>query len=262
MITAGVDVGNMFTKALLQEGGRVLSYAILASGLDRKRAARETFRQALIKAGVTEDDVSNVFSTGAGQDEVDFATGTVTDITAAARGTLKIFPMARIVADVGAEGAKVLKTDDDGRVLGFTINEKCAAGTGSFLETMGRALGVQLEELGPLSLEAERAVTINAQCAVFAESEVVSLIHAKVPREVIARSIHEAMAGRVSSMVRRVGLQKKLALIGGVARNKGFAAALEKDLDAKLLIDDEKPEFLCALGAALLAAERDAGQLP
>lgn len=258
MITAGIDVGNKFTKVLLLEEGKVLSYAILASGLDRKKAAEDAFGLALGEAGVTESDISNIFSTGAGQGEVGFAGGTVTDITAAARGALKIFPMARTVADVGAEGAKVLKIDDSGKVLGFTINEKCAAGTGSFLETMSRALEVQLEELGPLSLAAEKAVAINAQCAVFAESEIVSLIHAKVPREVIARSIHEAMAGRVSSMVRRVGWQKELALIGGVARNKGFVSALERDLHTKLLIDDEKPEFLCALGAALLAAEKEA----
>ena len=227
MITAGIDVGNKFTKVLLLKDGEILSYAIKASGFDWEKAAEDAFGQALGQAGVTKNDVSKILSTGAGQSEVSFTDGTVTDITAAARGVLKIFPTARTVADVGAEGAKVLKIDHNGKVLGFTINEKCAAGTGSFLETMSRALEVQLEELGPLSLTAEKSVTINAQCAVFAESEVVSLIHAKIPRQEIAKSIHE-VAGRISSMVRRIGWQKEIALIGGVARNKGFVSALER----------------------------------
>ncbi len=259
MITAGVDAGNRFTKVLILKDSEILSYAIENSGFDQKKAAEDAFNQALSKVGIAKFDVRNIIATGAGRDEVGFAGGTITDISAAARGTRKIFPTARTIADVGAEGGRALKIDEDGRVIDFAVNEKCAAGAGSFVESISRILEVQLEEMGPLALLAEKAVDMKAQCVVFAESEVISLIHARVPKPEIAKSIHKAMAGRISSMVRRVGMQKEMALIGGVARNKGFIAALEEDLAVKLLVDDEKPEYLCALGAALVAAEKAVG---
>jgi len=259
MITAGVDAGNRFTKVLILKDGEILSYAIEDSGFNQKKAAEDAFNQALSKVGIVKYDVKNIMATGAGRGEVGFAGGIITDISAAARGTRKIFPTARTIADVEAEGGRALKINEDGRVIDFAVNDKCAAGAGSFVESISSILEVQLEEMGPLALSAEKAVDMKAQCVVFAESEVVSLIHARVPKSEIAKSIHKAMAGRISSMVRRVGLQKEMALIGGVARNKGFVAALEEDLAVKLLVDDEKPEYLCALGAALVAAEKAAG---
>ena len=140
--------------------------------------------------------------------------------------------------------------DENGKVIDFALNEKCAAGTGSFLEAMARALEVPLDEFGPLSLKGVQAVPISAQCAVFAESEVISLIHARTPKADIARSINEALAGRISSMVRRVGLQKEIVLIGGMAKNHGFVRALEEELEIKVLVPDY-PDFVSALGASL-----------
>ena len=262
MITAGVDAGNKFTKALLLKDDKILSYAMKASGFDQKKAAEDAFNQALFAAGITPEEVDNILATGDGQGEVGFAHGTVTDVSAAARGVLKIFPSVRTVVDVGEEVVKAIKLDQEGRVTDFAINDKCAAGAGSFLESMSRVLDVQLEEMGLLALSAEKSVPMNAQCAVFAESEVISLIHARVPKPEIAKSIHEAMARRISSMVRRIDLQKEMAMIGGVAKNKGFVAALEEDLDVKILVDDEKPEYLCALGAALIAAEKQNNDTP
>lgn len=252
MITAGIDVGNKTTKALILKRGEIISRSRTASGFDQGKAAREAFNEALRLANIGEADVAYTMATGSGKHEVSFAQGRITEVGAAALGVNKLFPEARTVVDVGDEEGRALKIDEGGRVLDFAINEKCAAGTGSFLESMSRALETTLEDMGTLSLQGKKTVPINAQCAVFAESEVVSLIHARVAREDIARSIHEAMASRISALVRRVGLQKELVIIGGVAHNPGFVQALEEDLELKILIP-ELPEYVSALGAALAA---------
>jgi benzoyl-CoA reductase subunit D len=178
----------------------------------------------------------------------------VTEVGADARGVIHLFPEARTVIDVGAEEGRAIKVDARGKVVDFAINEKCAAGAGAFTEAMARALDVTLEELGPLSLQSTKAIPMNAQCAVFAESEVVSLVHAKTPKPDMARAIHDAIADRITSMVRRVGVEEKIALIGGVARNPGFVRSLEEDLSTKVLIPDV-PQFVGAMGAAIVATD-------
>ncbi len=256
MITAGIDVGNKNTRALILKDGEVLARSLVPSGFDQKKAARDVFDATLKRAGISEADVDYTMATGTGQEKVTFAHGRVTEVSSAARGAVKIFPGARTVIDVGAEEGRAIKTDEKGKVMDFAINEKCAAGTGSFVESMSRALEVTLEEMGPLSLNGENSVPMNAQCAVFAESEVISLIHSRIPKEDIAKSIHEAMASRISSMVRRVGIQKDVVMLGGVAYNKGFVEALEEDLELKLLIPEDYPEYISAFGAALVAVDK------
>ncbi len=161
----------------------------------------------------------------------------------------------RTVIDVGAEEGRAIKIDDRGKVADFAINEKCAAGSGTFTEAMARALEVKLEKLGELSLKSTQAISMNAQCAVFAESEVVTLIHRKTPKADIARAIHDAIADRITSMVRRVGIEEKIALIGGVAKNVGFVHSLKNDLETDLIIPDDT-QFVGALGAALVATDK------
>lgn len=255
MITAGIDAGNKFTKAIIVQDGEIIGSSHVPSGFDRRQAAIDAFTQALSAAGLSRNDIQDVMATGAGKLEVDFAGGTMTEVGAAARGTIQIFPEARTVVDVGAEEGRTLKMDETGRVINFTISDKCAAGAGSFVEMMSHALEITLEEMGLLSLQATQAVPMNAQCAVFAESEVISLIHSRIPKADIARSVLKAMASRISSMVRRVGLSKKLAIIGGMAKNPGFVRELERDLEIKLLLA-ENPDLISALGAALVAAEK------
>lgn len=229
---------------------------MVPSGFDQEQAAREALQAALKIAGLTEAELDCVIATGAGQAAIGFACGTVTEVSAAARGAIQIFPQVRTVIDVGAEEGRAVKIDERGKVIDFVLNEKCAAGTGSFVEGMSRALGVTLEEMGTLSLQGEKTVPMNAQCAVFAESEVVSLIHARISKADIAKSIHAAMAGRIAAMVRRAGMQKEVAMIGGVAHNKGFVQAMENELAVKMLIHEEYHEYISALGAALIAAEK------
>jgi benzoyl-CoA reductase subunit D len=258
MITAGVDVGNKFTKVVIMKDGKILSRSMVLSGFDQKAAAEEAFDKAISGAGIAREDVDFVMATGAGNAEVSFAGGTVTEVSAGGRGAVYLFPSGRSVIDVGAEEGRALKCDRRGRIIDFAINEKCAAGAGSFTEAMARVLGVPLEEMGPLALKSNKKIPMNAQCAVFAESEVVSLIHSKVSREDISKAVHDSIAGRIISMARRVGVERDLIMTGGVGRNVGFVKALKDGLEMDVLVP-ESPEFVCAIGAALAAAESAAG---
>lgn len=254
MITAGVDVGNKYTKVVIMKDGRIASRAMVFSGFNQKQAAGEAFDKALGEAGLKRESVQRVLATGAGRMEVDFADGIITEVGSGAKGALYLFPEGRTVVDVGAEESRVFKINDRGKVIDFTVNEKCAAGTGSFIEAMARALELPVEEMAEISLKSTQSVHITAQCVVFAESEVVSLIHARTPVEDIARAVHDAIAGRIISMIRRIGLEKELILIGGVARNAGYVASLERGLEVKALVPEE-PEYVSAIGAAVAATE-------
>lgn len=259
MITAGIDVGHKYTKVVVWDGERVLARHCRLTGFEQKEAAEAALAAALGDAGVPRERVAAVVATGAGKSEVWFADSRITEVGADARGALCLVPGARTVVDVGAEEGRAIRLDAGGRVVDFAMNEKCAAGTGSFTESMARALGVGVDEMGPLSLKSTRLVSMNAQCAVFAESEVVSLIHARTAREDIARAVNDAMAGRIAAQTRRVGVEKEVVLAGGVARNAGFVKALEEDLELKVVIP-EAPEYVTALGAACVARERAGGK--
>lgn len=254
MITAGVDVGNKYTKVVIMKDGRILSKSMVLSGFDQKIAAAEAYEDALRQAGVGKNDVKYVVATGAGKKEVIYANDTVSEVGAGARGAIYFFPSARTVIDVGAEEGRASKCDERGKIIDFAINEKCAAGAGSFTEAMARALEVPLEEMGPLALKSTKSIPMNAQCAVFAESEVVSLIHAKTSKEDISKAVLDAIAARIISMARRVGVEKDLVMIGGVGRNVGFIKSLGDGLEMEVLVP-EHPEFVGAVGAALLAEE-------
>ena len=255
MITAGVDCGSKNVRVVILKDGEIIGHSMVPAGMDTGKAAQEAYDKALTDAGIAADDIEKVVATGAGRNEPEFRNDIVTEVGADARGAIHLFPEARTVIDVGAEEGRAIKIDAEGKVVDFAINEKCAAGAGAFTESMARALEVKLEELGPLSLESTQAIPMNAQCAVFAESEVVTLVHKKTSKQDMARAIHDAIADRITSMVRRVGIEEKIALIGGVAYNVGFVKSLEEDLETKVLIP-EQPEFVGALGAALVAASK------
>jgi len=255
MITAGIDVGNRYAKVVLWDGERVLARACRLTGFEQKEAAEGALAEALAGAGLDREQVTAVVATGAGKNEVPFALERLTDVGADARGARQLVPLVRTVVDVGAEEARAIRLDEKGRVVDFAMNEKCAAGAGSFTEAMARALEVDLNELGPLSLASTRLVPMNAQCVVFAESEVVSLIHARTSKEDIARAVNDAMAGRIVAMIRRVGAEREVVLAGGVALNAGFVRALEEGLALPVIIP-QAPEYVTALGAACTALEK------
>jgi benzoyl-CoA reductase subunit D len=255
MISAGIDIGAKTVKVvLMQDQSRPLAKALVPAGIDTTAATRRAFEEALAGAGLAKEQVGQYVATGTGRNDCALARREITEVGAAARGISHVFPSCRTVVDVGAEEGRTVRCDGNGKVIDFAFNEKCAAGAGAFAEGMARALQVPLEELGPLSLKSCQAIQMNAQCAVFAESEVVTLIHAKTPREDIARAVLDAVASRIISMVRKVGLVKDLALIGGVALNPGFVEAMKRGLEMEVHVPDD-PEYIGALGAALAAAE-------
>jgi benzoyl-CoA reductase subunit D len=253
MITAGVDIGAKTIKIVVMQDNKIISKTLILAGYDVVESLKTAWDEALAKTGLQENQFDKILATGAGRKEATMAHDQVTEVSAAAKGAITLDNRVRTVIDVGAEEGRAIKIDAGGKVVDFAINEKCAAGAGAFTEAMARALEVKLEELGPLSLTSTQAVAMNAQCAVFAESELVTLVHSKTPKPDMARAVHDAIADRIVSMVRRVGVEKEVMLVGGVAKNVGFRESLKRELETEVIIPEE-PEFVSALGAALLAA--------
>jgi benzoyl-CoA reductase subunit D len=254
VVSAGIDVGSQSIKAVIVRDGQIVGRGHLAAAFDAAAAARQALEEALAQAGMVVADVRRLGATGIGRDEVAGCHARLSEVSCAARGAQRLLPAARTVIDVGAEQGTAVRCDGRGRVLDFAINEKCAAGAGAFCEAIARALEVGLDELGPLALQSTRLVPMNLQCVVFAESEVVSMIHSNVPKPDIARAVHVALAARVVGMVRRVGIEPEVALVGGLARNVAFVAALRQALGVDPQVPAD-PELCGAFGAALAAEE-------
>lgn len=253
MIVAGIDVGNQTGKAVvLREDGAILAKAIVDAAEEAAVVAEQALAAALAEAGVSRSELGYIVATGVGRNGVPFADRALTEVSADAKGAVHLFPSARTVIDLGAEDARGLRCDEAGKVLDFVMNDKCASGAGVFIEAMAKALEYSLEEMGEMSLRSENEVDINCTCAVFAESEVVSLIHRQVPRQDIARGIHDSIALRSASMLRRIGIHDDLVLIGGSALNKGIVAAIIRRTGKQVLVPQD-PVTVGALGAALYA---------
>lgn len=256
MITAGIDCGAKNTKTVILKDGQIVGTASVLTGFDQEKAVKESFEKAMQAAGVNRSDVKTIYGTGSGKESVTIADDTINDIKAMGKGAVFFFPSARTVADVGAEEGRAAKIDQNGQAVDFAINEKCAAGAGAFIEAMARALETPLTEMGNLALTTDKQVPMNAQCAIFAESEVVGLIHAKTPKNEISKAIHDSMASRIVSMIRRIGVNNDVVLIGGVGYNPGFVAAMKRELKLEELHIPQAPEYGTAVGAAVIAAEK------
>lgn len=259
MLVAGVDVGSLTVKAVILKDGEVAATTTLITGDDAATAARTAINEALkslAERGVsaTLDSLDYVVATGVGRKEVAFAHEVKTDVRCDAVGARHLFPSVRTVVDIGAESCKVIRLSKKGRVEDFTANDKCASGTGMFLDTLAKVIGVGVEKLGELSLKAKEPAKISSMCVVFAESEVISYIHKKTPVEDIIAGVHESISNRIFGMMNRVGIEKDVALVGGVARNVGVVRALEARVGENILVP-EAPQIAGALGAALIAAK-------
>lgn len=255
MNAAGIDSGAKNTRVVILSDGDVVAKCSMPSGFDQSAAAEAAYDLALRKAGLKSEDISHITVTGAGKEEVKSARSTVTEVSADAKAVHSLFPSARTVIDVGAEEGRAIRISEAGKIVDFAINDKCAAGSGTFIETIALALEVDVEEMGALSLKSDRIVPMKAQCAVFAESEVISLIHAKYTKADIARAVHDAIAERIAAMARKVGHERDMVLAGGMSKNIGFVKSLKRVLQEDILIPSD-PEFFCALGAAMVAADR------
>jgi benzoyl-CoA reductase subunit D len=258
MITAGIDCGAKNTKTIIMKEREIIGKASVLTGFDQIKAVNESLEKAMQAAGISRDDIDRIGGTGSGRDSIDMADREVNDIKAIGKAAHFFFPNSRTVADVGAEEVRAAKMDEKGSAVDFAINDKCAAGSGAFIEAMARALETSLEEMGPLALKSDKEIPMNAQCVIFAESEVVGLIHAKTAKQDISKSIHDAMAGRIVSMIRRIGVNEDVVMLGGVGYNPGFVEAMKRELNLDKIFIPDEPEYGAAIGAAVVAAQEAA----
>lgn len=258
MIVAGIDVGSITTEALVFDKDKgVVSYTILQTGADSKKSAEMALEKALAYPAKKVSDLSYVVATGCGRKRAAFANSAITEITCIAKGVNYFFPEARTIIDIGGQDTKTIRVDGKGRVAEFEMNDKCAAGTGRFIEVMAKALNVELDRIGDISLQHKKNdLTISSICTVFAESEVISLVSEGEELEDILYGIHRAIADRTMSLISRMGgAEDAVIMTGGVAKNTGVVKALEATLGKQIKVYME-PQIIGALGAALLAMEK------
>jgi predicted CoA-substrate-specific enzyme activase len=255
MKAVGLDIGSLTTKAVVMDADKIESFAIIASGEEAESTARQAIEQALNGTGATLSDI-NLVSTGIGGKLVSFATQQKSITTCLARGISSLFPSARMLIDMGAESSTIIKLNERGRLTDWLGHDKCAAGTGMFLQQMAKLMQMPLEEMATLSLQARNAAEISSTCAVFAESEVISHVHRDppTPREDIVAGVYSSVVSRIMALAKRVGIEKDVAVSGGVALNAGLVKILETELGLHVLVP-EKPQLVAALGAARIAGE-------
>lgn len=253
MRTAGIDIGSITAKAAIVENGKILGTKVIFTGYNAEIAGLKVFEEVLVESGLDKASIEKVVSTGYGRNSVKFADKSFTEIMCHAAGAHHLNSHIRSIIDIGGQDSKAILLDEQGKVKNFVMNDKCAAGTGRFLEVMARALEVDLDEFGAISLKSRQPSKISSLCTVFAESEVVSLIARGEKRQDIIAGIHESIAARVSSMSARIGLTAPIMVTGGVARNIGVVKALEKKLGMKIEVSPYA-QVNGAIGAAFLAA--------
>jgi (R)-2-hydroxyacyl-CoA dehydratese activating ATPase len=255
MVYAGIDIGSLTTETvLIDEKGTLVSSHISSTGPNSQWAAERSFRQARKEAGLSMDQIGYVVATGYGRVSAPMAHKTITEITCHGLGAYYLFPKTRLVIDVGGQDSKVIKLGPRGNIVHFAMNDKCAAGTGRFLEVMAQALEITLEAMGPLSLKSHQEMAISSMCTVFAESEVIALVAQAIPIEDILDGIHQAICYRLTGMLDQLGVEPEVTMSGGVAKNIGIVQKIQKKLGLTINIPQE-PQIVGALGAALLARE-------
>jgi predicted CoA-substrate-specific enzyme activase len=251
----GIDVGSTASKAvILDKDKNIVSYSIVPLGTGTSGPSR-VVKAAYLRTGIKEADISFSVVTGYGRITYQGAGDQISEITCHARGVFHLNPSVRTIVDIGGQDIKVIKLSAQGIVTQFVMNDKCAAGTGRFLEVMARVLDIGVERMGELSRQARSKVMISNTCTVFAESEVISRLSAGAEIADIIAGIHESVARRIAALCLRVGLEKDVVLTGGVARNCGIVSAIEEELKAKVIIPTI-PQFTGALGAALFAWQK------
>ncbi len=260
MIVGGCDVGSLTSKAVLMSEGKVLGFSLIKSRTKPEESAEEAMNGACTAAGIDRGEVRFCVGTGYGRDRIGFVDATVSEIACHGKGARWMVPSARTVIDIGGQDCKAIKLDAAGAVVKFVTNDKCASGTGRFLEVMARLLGLGLDELGELSMRAKNPVTLANACTVWAQADVIQFLNDGVPIEDIAAGINNAMAGRMAVLVNNLGVENDVCMTGGVAKNRGVLAAIETILGLRLrAIRRCDPQLAGALGAALIAHEKAAG---
>jgi predicted CoA-substrate-specific enzyme activase len=256
VITAGVDVGSLSTKAVILKDNEVLCWDIIPTGTDGTEASRKVIDSGLKKGGLSFKDLQYIVATGYGRLDVPFAQGNFTEISCHARGANWLCPEVRTILDMGGQDCKGIKCDEKGNVVDFAMNEKCAAGTGRYLERIAATLELPIDQIGPLSLETvEGPVTISSFCAVFAQNDILIALREGKNRNDILAGAHEAISNRILDLLERVGITEVFMITGGIAKNIGVVKRLEEKLKVKAFIPFE-PQIAGALGASIFAREQ------
>lgn len=254
---AGIDIGSLSAETvILDEKGEIKVYNIFRTGANSAEAGKASFEDALKQLNISKEEIKYIVVTGYGRVSIDFADQRTTEITCHGKGAYHEFKKTKMIIDIGGQDSKIIKLGENGKVKDFIMNDKCAAGTGRFLEVMAGALSVDLNDLGNYSMQHDKEISISSMCTVFAESEVVSLIAKGQTKPNIIHGLHKSIANRVASMAKQLGVESEITMSGGVAKNKGVVFALEDKLGTKLNIPKE-PQIIGALGAALIAKEKE-----
>ncbi|UCD57012.1 MAG: 2-hydroxyglutaryl-CoA dehydratase [Candidatus Hydrogenedentota bacterium] len=256
MIVAGCDVGSLTAEAVIMENGTILGAEIIRVRPRAEQSARDVMDKVLARLDLSHDDIDYCVSTGYGRETIPFARENISEISCHAKGAHWLIPSIRTVVDVGGQDCKAIRVDGEGLLEDFVMNDKCAAGTGRSLELMAEVLGVDITELGPLSLQARSPVSITNQCSIFAEMEILHYLCEEKSIADIAAGINESMARRVKMLVGKVGVKEDIGVTGGVSKNVGVVKSLERMLGKTFLQFPEDPQIVGALGAALFAAEK------
>lgn len=252
MITVGIDIGSITAKAAVLKDNEIIAVRIMNTGYNAKNSGDILFEGIVSGLGLNPSDIHGIVATGYGRKSIAFANQAITEITCHAAGARYLNQDVRSVIDIGGQDSKVIVLDETGRVKDFAMNDKCAAGTGRFLEVMARALEVDIADFGSLSLAAKKPSSISSLCTVFAESEVISLISKGESRENIIAGIHDSIAARVASMAGRIRWMAPVMMTGGVAKNSGVVLSLEKKIGYPILVSPNA-QFTGAIGAAIIA---------
>ena len=255
MFVSGCDVGSLSAKAVIMQDDAIIAAQVIFSKPDPGDSAQEVMDKAFAEAGVSLTDIAYCIGTGYGRNSIAFANAVESEITCHGKGAQWLMPEIRMVIDIGGQDAKAIRLDDTGKVVRFAYNDRCASGTGRFLEVMAGAMGVKLEDMGEISSYSKNPVAISNQCVVFAETEIISLINAGKDLSDIVSGLHKALAHRVASLANGVELDSELTMTGGVAKNQGMFRALQEALGVHITPMNTDPQIIGALGAALLARQ-------
>jgi len=249
----GVDIGSGTSKGVITKDGKLLAYHSLPSGANYRVAAQKLREELLARAGLVPEDIASTVVTGHGAGNVPFSAHEVADLRCCARGISAVFPSVRTVIDVGEQSSQVIRLSEEGKVINFVVSEKCAAGSGRFLNIIANVLRIDIKDIGPLSLRSKNPVTFTTGCAVFGESEAISRVAEGISKEDILAGVHKALADKISTLIDRVGLEKDCA-ISGDGLDVGLTKSVEDKLGVQLLVPPQ-PQIITALGAAIMAKE-------
>jgi len=247
-----IDIGSAYSKGVIIEDFELVASHIILSGANYRKSAEAIMTELLRQVNLTDDNIANTVATGSGADNVYFASQKASDIVCTARGINNVFPQARTVIDIASQSTRVIRLNEEGMVTNFTVSEKCAAGSGRFIEVIANVLRINLSDFGPIAARSRNPIAFSTGCAVFGESEAITRISEGIPKEDIAAGVNKALASNISSLVKKLKLEEPCAICGGGALNIPLIKAIESELNTSLLVPPQ-PQLITALGAAIIA---------